>query len=95
MRGMQTPEGSFRALEMPSESDMRFLYCACAISHVLDDWTAIDIDRAVRAASGHGHEPHREDFRLILPSPPADKLRSEKSRLRRRLRIASMAGVTW
>lgn len=26
---------------------MRFLYCACAISYMLDDWTGVDTDKAV------------------------------------------------
>lgn len=29
------------------EADMRFLYCACAISYILDDWSGVDVDRAV------------------------------------------------
>jgi len=30
-----------------SEHDLRFLYCACSISHMLQDWSGIDQDRAV------------------------------------------------
>lgn len=32
---------------MGSENDLRFLYCACAISHILDDWSGINKDMAV------------------------------------------------
>jgi len=27
---------------------LRFVYCACAISHILNDWSGVDIDRAVQ-----------------------------------------------
>ena len=30
-----------------SESDMRFVYCAVVICHLLDDWSAIDVDKSV------------------------------------------------
>ena len=26
-----------------SEQDMRFVYCACAIAYILDDWSGIDL----------------------------------------------------
>ena len=26
---------------------MRFLYCACAISYLLDDWSGVDVGKAV------------------------------------------------
>ncbi len=44
---MQEPDGSFRATFDECESDMRFLYCACAISSMLGDWRGVDKDRAV------------------------------------------------
>ena len=44
---LQEPNGSFRATIDPSESDMRFLFCACAVSQLLDDWAAVDKDQAV------------------------------------------------
>ena len=47
LRAMQEEDGSFRAVVAPSEADMRFLYCACTISHILGDWSAVDRDRAV------------------------------------------------
>jgi len=33
---------------MGSENDMRFVYCACAISHILNDWSGIDKDAVVK-----------------------------------------------
>lgn len=44
---LQQPEGSFRATFDGSECDMRFLYCACAISAMLGDWSGVDVPRAV------------------------------------------------
>ena len=34
--------GSFSCHPFGSEQDMRFIYCACAISHLLDDWDGVD-----------------------------------------------------
>jgi geranylgeranyl transferase type-1 subunit beta len=48
LRRLQRPDGSFQCTNSPSESDMRFLYCACAISTTLNDWSGIDVDLAVR-----------------------------------------------
>lgn len=44
---LQLPNGSFRCIAVGSEHDMRFLYCACSISHMLQDWSGVDVDRAV------------------------------------------------
>jgi len=38
---------SFQSIPLGSENDLRFLYCACAISHILDDWSGINKDMAV------------------------------------------------
>ena len=27
---------------------MRFLFCACAISYMLNDWSGVDVDRAIK-----------------------------------------------
>lgn len=40
--------GCFSCLSRSSESDMRFVYCACAISFMLDDFSAIDVDSTTR-----------------------------------------------
>ena len=31
-----------------SENDMRFVYCACCVCYMLDDWTAMDIEGCTR-----------------------------------------------
>lgn len=40
-------DGSFHCIHVGSEHDTRFLFCACAISHMLNDWSSINIDKAV------------------------------------------------
>lgn len=39
---------SFSSLPYGSEEDMRFVYCACAISYILDDWSGVDTAAMVR-----------------------------------------------
>eukprot|EP00606_Chrysophyceae_sp_TOSAG23-5_P000390 GSChrysophyteH2.ASY1.ANO1.222.1 assembled CDS len=41
----QQEDGSFRATKVGTECDMRFVYCACAISHILRDWSAVNKDQ--------------------------------------------------
>lgn len=43
---LQGEDGCFSATESGSERDLRFLYCACAISTFLDDWSGIDTQKA-------------------------------------------------
>ena len=31
-----------------SENDMRFIYCACCISYMLQDWSGIDEEKVVQ-----------------------------------------------
>ena len=47
---LQRSDGSFQCIvgDDSCEHDMRFLYCACAISHMLQDWSGLDTDRAVQ-----------------------------------------------
>lgn len=47
MRSCQNPDGSFTAAIIGCESDMRFLYCACCISTILNDWSGMDKAKAV------------------------------------------------
>ena len=47
MKHLQQPDGSFRATFDGSECDMRFLYCACAISAMLGDWSGVDVPLAI------------------------------------------------
>ncbi|KAI9069323.1 terpenoid cyclases/Protein prenyltransferase [Trametes sanguinea] len=43
----QQEDGSFSALPNGGESDLRMLYCAFTISSFLNDWSGIDVDRAI------------------------------------------------
>jgi geranylgeranyl transferase type-1 subunit beta len=47
LKELQRENGSFHGVAIGGECDMRFLYCACSISHMLNDWSALDIDKAV------------------------------------------------
>ncbi|XP_046739318.1 geranylgeranyl transferase type-1 subunit beta [Diprion similis] len=47
VRACQNDDGSFTATLTGSESDMRFIYCACCISAILDDWSGIDKHKAI------------------------------------------------
>ena len=48
LRKLQLPDGSFCPIPEGAENDMRFVYCACCISYILDDWSGMDVNRAVR-----------------------------------------------
>ena len=37
---------SFSATSDGNENDMRFVYCACCICYILNDWSGMDVDRA-------------------------------------------------
>lgn len=47
LKMLQLEDGSFRCVAFGSEHDMRFLYCACCISLMLNDWSSVDIPGAV------------------------------------------------
>ncbi|KAJ2999633.1 Geranylgeranyl transferase type-1 subunit beta [Globomyces sp. JEL0801] len=48
LKKCQQPNGSFSpTTDANDEADMRFLYCACTISYILNDWSAIDIKMAL------------------------------------------------
>ncbi|XP_043261996.1 geranylgeranyl transferase type-1 subunit beta [Colletes gigas] len=47
VKACQNLDGSFKAIITGSESDMRFLYCACCISVILNDWSGIDKAKAI------------------------------------------------
>jgi geranylgeranyl transferase type-1 subunit beta len=47
LKVLQQDDGSFQAVAIGSECDARFLYCACCISHMLDDWSGVDTNKAV------------------------------------------------
>lgn len=39
---------SFQCTQFGSEYDMRFLFCACSISYMLNDWSGVDIQKAIQ-----------------------------------------------
>lgn len=39
---LQLPNGSFYSTAEGSENDMRFVYCAACVCHMLQDWSAMD-----------------------------------------------------
>lgn len=47
MKCLQLENGSFCSVYNGSEDDMRFVYCACAISFMLNDWDGVDVDKTV------------------------------------------------
>ncbi|KAJ3693676.1 hypothetical protein LUZ60_009156 [Juncus effusus] len=46
MRNLQMPDGSFMPIHFGAETDLRFVYCAAAISSMLNDWSGIDCEKA-------------------------------------------------
>lgn len=47
MKSLQLPSGVYKAAKDGTEHDMRFLFCAASICYVLNDWSGMDIDKAV------------------------------------------------
>ncbi|XP_074649953.1 geranylgeranyl transferase type-1 subunit beta-like [Tubulanus polymorphus] len=47
VRSLQMSDGSFSSTMDGSETDMRFIYCAACVCYMLNDWSAIEIDKAV------------------------------------------------
>jgi len=46
LRSCQKSDGNFLSHPGSVEADVRFLYCACAISSYLKDWSGVDQDKA-------------------------------------------------
>lgn len=46
MKHLQQPDGSFMPIHTGAETDLRFVYCAAAISYMLEDWSGMDKERA-------------------------------------------------
>lgn len=42
LKHLQLDNGSFKSTAEESENDMRFVYCACCISYMLQDWSGVD-----------------------------------------------------
>jgi len=50
LRSLQLPDGSFKAAAEGGENDMRFLYCAAAISNFIGTRSGIDTEKAIEYA---------------------------------------------
>ncbi|CAN6472195.1 unnamed protein product [Victoria cruziana] len=46
MRCLQQPDGSFMPIDTGAERDLRFVFCAAAICHMLNDWSGMDKNKA-------------------------------------------------
>jgi len=42
---LQLPSGAFLATPLSTENDLRFVYCACVIAFILNDWSGVDVER--------------------------------------------------
>ncbi|OZJ03403.1 hypothetical protein BZG36_03999 [Bifiguratus adelaidae] len=47
IRRLRREDGSFAPIVGSHESDLRFVYISCAVSYILNDWSAIDTERTV------------------------------------------------
>lgn len=47
LRQLQKEDGSFSSTVEGSENDMRFVFCACCVCYMLNDWSAIDTQKTV------------------------------------------------
>ncbi|KAG7223471.1 hypothetical protein INR49_015575 [Caranx melampygus] len=52
LRALQLEDGSFYAVPEGSENDIRFIYCAASICYMLDDWSGMDIQKAIEYIRG-------------------------------------------
>jgi geranylgeranyl transferase type-1 subunit beta len=41
---LQLPNGAFLATRLSTENDLRFVYCACVVAFILNDWSGINQD---------------------------------------------------
>jgi len=48
IRHIQLPDGSFKPSVLGGESDMRLVYCAVAVSRILNDWSGIDKENCAK-----------------------------------------------
>ncbi|XP_066145147.1 geranylgeranyl transferase type-1 subunit beta isoform X1 [Euwallacea fornicatus] len=47
LRALQLEDGSFKGAIEGAENDMRFVFCACSISYILNDWNGVDVEKMV------------------------------------------------
>ncbi|KAK1892105.1 Geranylgeranyl transferase type-1 subunit beta [Dissostichus eleginoides] len=52
LRALQLEDGSFYAVPEGSENDIRFIYCAASICYMLDDWSGMDMQKAIEYITG-------------------------------------------
>ena len=45
VRSLQQKDGSFVSVLEGSECDMRFVYCACCVCYILDNWSGMDVEK--------------------------------------------------
>ncbi|KAI0768878.1 terpenoid cyclases/protein prenyltransferase alpha-alpha toroid [Irpex lacteus] len=67
LKACQREDGSFGATPSSSEADLRPLYCAFAISSMINDWSGVDVDKAIAYIhtcesyeGGYGQTPYGE-----------------------------------
>lgn len=56
IRRLQLPNGSFYSTAEGSENDMRFVYCAACVCYMLQDWSAMDAQKAadfIKSSQGY------------------------------------------
>ncbi|XP_044509010.1 geranylgeranyl transferase type-1 subunit beta [Mangifera indica] len=46
MKNLQQPDGSFMPIHYGAEMDLRFIFCAAAICHMLEDWSGMNKEKA-------------------------------------------------
>ncbi|XP_062516801.1 geranylgeranyl transferase type-1 subunit beta-like [Corticium candelabrum] len=47
LKSLQRSDGSFSPMAFECENDVRFIYCVCCISYMLNDWSGFDQEKAV------------------------------------------------
>ncbi|KAL8610793.1 hypothetical protein ACOMHN_016776 [Nucella lapillus] len=47
LRSLQQADGSFSCVPEGSETDMRFVYCACCVCYMLSDWSGMDRTKTI------------------------------------------------
>jgi geranylgeranyl transferase type-1 subunit beta len=64
---------SFAPTVFSAEHDMRFVFCACAVSFILNDWSGFDVERTVdyiiksqNHDGGFGFGPLLESYGIVI-----------------------------
>jgi len=47
LKSLQNFDGNFRSCDSGGEADLRFVYCACAVSALLNDWSGMNIKQTI------------------------------------------------